>query len=168
LYNIDDIMYSALSLNAPVEVIKSILYHRRKEFLAKPGYLLEAIVKSSAETVKFLVKSGFKLENQNIDPILHICSVSNPNEETLNILKYLLTLTFEVNKVDRYNRTPLILLSMKDQNEYVREMIKLLLNYGAKVNESDEDSHNALYYLEKKSNSGASESKNLLIKYGAK
>jgi ankyrin repeat protein len=167
LDNIDDIMYSALNLNAPVEVIKSILYHRKKEFLAKPGYLLEAIVKSSSETVKFLVKSGFKLENQNIDPILHICSVSNPNEETLNIMKYLLTLTFEVNKVDRYKRTPLIILSMKDQNEHVRAMIKLLLNYGAKVNEMDEDSHNALYYLQKKS-PGDSESKDLLVKYGAK
>ena len=129
-------------------------------------FLSEAIENSSVDILKYLIKCEFKLENQLIDPIVHLCSNSNTNEDSLNKLKYLLTLTFEVNNRDRYGRTPLILLSLKKQNKFVTSMINLLLNYGAKVNEKDDELHTALFYLEK-NEILKKEAKKLLIKNGA-
>ena len=129
-------------------------------------FLSDAIENSSVDILKYLIKCEFKLENQLIDPIVHLCSNSNTNEDSLNKLKYLLTLTFEVNNIDRYGRTPLILLSLKKQNKFVTSMINLLLNYGAKVNEKDDELHTALFYLEKNEILNK-EAKKLLIKNGA-
>eukprot|EP01080_Neovahlkampfia_damariscottae_P003661 gene3661-6476_t len=149
LYNVTDLLFSALQHDVHLDIVKAIIKNRRKELLIQQHFLADSIENSSVDIVKYLVKCGFKLENQLIDPIIQICSISNTNIETLNKLKYLLSLTFEVNCRDRYGRTPLILLCLKNQNEFVTSMINLLLNYGAKVNERDDDSHTALFYLEK-------------------
>ena len=89
-----------------------------------------------------LLDHGAEIETVNNDlrtPLMFACEYGRPN-----MTRLLVSRGAQVNKVDRYGRTAMILAILDGYN--TMEILQILLDAGAEINIRDEDDRSALDY----------------------
>lgn len=98
-----------------------------------------AIIQDDVENVKKSINSGFSVNTKDNGgkTALHFATESG----NLEIVKFLLSKGAKVNAKDKFNRTPIILLDVEDDEEAI-EILKLFIAKGADLNVQDKDYYN--------------------------
>jgi len=136
--------------------------------------LMDAVLKNNLSEVKKLIKSGVKVNEK--DDYGTTALYAAADGASVDIAKILIKHRADVNAKDKHGDTPLIsasgawyALHKKDKSEREKllddaaETVKLLLEHGAKVNETDNDGFSALMF----SASSTPKIVMLLLKHGA-